>query len=401
MSIKVALEHRTTYRFDRPIAIGPHVIRLRPAPHARTPIESYALTISPADHFINWQQDPFGNHLARVVFPTKSAELDITVGLVADMAVINPFDFFVEDYAERYPFTYPAELAADLQPYLEIPESARGPRLDEWLAALPTPGPEGQLIIPFLSGLNAAVNADVAYSTRMEAGVQTPDQTLDGPDRLLPRLRLAAGQRPAPLRPGRPVRVRLPGPARSRRGTIRGFPRGRRTSPTCMPGPRCTSPARAGSGSTPPPPCTRGRVTSRSPLRHTRPRRRRSPGRPSCPRRPWTFANSVRRIHEDPRVTRPYTDGAGRAPAAAGSPRRRSADRSRHRADHGRRTDLRLGGRPDLGPVDDRRGRAGEAGAGQPARRRRWPRSSPRAGWSSAARASGIPARRSRAGRSA
>ncbi len=108
MSIKVAIEHRTSYQFDRPIAIGPHVIRLRPAPHGRTPIEAYSLTISPDDHFINWQQDPFGNYLARVVFPSKSSELDITVGLVADMGVINPFDFFIEDYAERSPFALPA-----------------------------------------------------------------------------------------------------------------------------------------------------------------------------------------------------------------------------------------------------------------------------------------------------
>ena len=140
MSIKVAIEHRTTYRFDRPIAIGPHVIRLRPAPHARTPIEAYSLTICPADHFINWQQDPFGNYLARVVFPSKASELDITVGLVADMGVINPFDFFIEEYAERYPFAYPPDLAADLQPYLETPADARGPVLDDWLAERPAAG---------------------------------------------------------------------------------------------------------------------------------------------------------------------------------------------------------------------------------------------------------------------
>ena len=117
--MKIALEHRTTYRFDRPIAIGPHVIRLRPAPHARTPIEAYSLTISPADHFINWQQDPFGNYLARAVFPSKASELDITVGLMADMRAINPFDFFIEEYAQSFPFNYPADLAADLTPYVD------------------------------------------------------------------------------------------------------------------------------------------------------------------------------------------------------------------------------------------------------------------------------------------
>lgn len=176
--MKIALEHRTTYRFDRPIAIGPHLIRLRPAPHSRTPIEAYSLTISPADHFINWQQDPFGNYLARAVFPTKASELDITVGLVADMKVINPFDFFIESYAETYPFSYPPELEADLKPYLDVPDSARGPLVNEWVANSAKPTSDGQPTVQFLGALNSAIYSDVAYSTRMEAGVQTPDETL-------------------------------------------------------------------------------------------------------------------------------------------------------------------------------------------------------------------------------
>ena len=176
--MKIALEHRTTYRFDRPIAIGPHVIRLRPAPHSRTPIEAYSLTISPTDHFINWQQDPFGNYLARAVFPNKASELDITVGLVADMKVINPFDFFIESYAETYPFEYPDELAADLKPYLDLPASGLGPLVGEWVAASGTPPPDGQSTVEFLSALNAAIYRDIAYSVRMEPGVQSPEETL-------------------------------------------------------------------------------------------------------------------------------------------------------------------------------------------------------------------------------
>jgi uncharacterized protein (DUF2126 family)/transglutaminase-like putative cysteine protease len=176
--MKIALEHRTTYRFDRPIAIGPHVIRLRPAPHSRTPIEAYSLTISPADHFINWQQDPFGNYMARVVFPSKAGELDITVGLVADMRAINPFDFFIEEYAETYPFSYPAELAADLKPYLDVLDSARGPIFDDWVSGSAIPSPDAQSTVEFLAALNTAVYRDVAYSVRMEHGIQTPDETL-------------------------------------------------------------------------------------------------------------------------------------------------------------------------------------------------------------------------------
>jgi uncharacterized protein (DUF2126 family)/transglutaminase-like putative cysteine protease len=178
MSTKVALEHRTSYRFDRSIGIGPHVVRLRPAPHTRTPIEAYSLTISPADHFLNWQQDPFGNYLARVVFPTPSETLDITVGLVADLGVINPFDFFIEPYAENYPFSYDAELARDLQPYLSPADTVSSPTLAGWLDALPASSASGKAMIDFLVDLNSAVYSDVAYSVRMEQGVQTPEETL-------------------------------------------------------------------------------------------------------------------------------------------------------------------------------------------------------------------------------
>ncbi|MCW2829854.1 MAG: transglutaminase [Aeromicrobium sp.] len=182
MSIKVALEHRTTYQFERPVELGPHVVRLRPAPHSRTPIEAYSLTVSPANHFVNWQQDPFGNWLARLVFPEKVSTLDITVGLVADLVVVNPFDFFIEEYAETYPFSYEPSLAADLAPYLrpvdEVGIGGPGPLVTEFIAGLPEVPPEGRAMVPFLVDLNAAVYRAVGYSVRMEAGVQSPDETL-------------------------------------------------------------------------------------------------------------------------------------------------------------------------------------------------------------------------------
>ena len=119
MTIRVALHHQTRYRFDRPVALAPHEVRLRPAAHCRTPVHSYSLTVLPEKHFINWQQDAYGNYLARLVFPEKCRELTVTVDLVADLTVINPFDFFVEQYAEKYPFRYPDRLANELAPYLE------------------------------------------------------------------------------------------------------------------------------------------------------------------------------------------------------------------------------------------------------------------------------------------
>ena len=119
MAIRVALHHRTRYGYDRPVSLAPHLIRLRPAPHCRTPIISYSLKVKPADHFINWQQDPYSNHQARLVFPKPASELSIDVDLIAEMPVINPFDFFIEEYAESFPFQYEETVAKELNPYFE------------------------------------------------------------------------------------------------------------------------------------------------------------------------------------------------------------------------------------------------------------------------------------------
>jgi uncharacterized protein (DUF2126 family)/transglutaminase-like putative cysteine protease len=177
VTIHVAIEHRTTYRFDRAITVGPHVVRLRPAPHCRTPILAYSLRIEPAGCFVNWQQDPFGNHVARLVFAEKRAELTVSVDLVADMTVVNPFDFFLEEAAERYPFAYDPALAADLVPYLRADQP--GPLLEAWLAALPPLPPDGRATVDFLVSLNQAVQRSVAYTVRFEAGVQSTEVTLD------------------------------------------------------------------------------------------------------------------------------------------------------------------------------------------------------------------------------
>ena len=173
MSISVALHHVTHYSYDREVAIGPQVIRLRPAPHCRTKVPSYSLKVSPAEHFVNWQQDPHGNWLARFVFPEKADHLRIEVDLTAEMAVINPFDFFVEEYAEHWPFDYTAELKNELLPYLELEDG--GPLLEAYVAALPR---DKAKIVPKLVDLNARLQREISYVVRMEAGVQTPDETL-------------------------------------------------------------------------------------------------------------------------------------------------------------------------------------------------------------------------------
>ena len=173
MSIHVALNHVTHYRYDRPINLGPQIIRLRPCAHARTRILSYSMRVIPGDHFINWQQDPQANYLARMVFPEKTTEFRIEVDFVAEMAVHNPFDFFLEPEAEEYPFSYPAEQAHELQPYRACLTPT--PQLTAYLKTIPH---EKVRTIDFLVGLNQRIQQDIGYTIRMEPGVQTPEETL-------------------------------------------------------------------------------------------------------------------------------------------------------------------------------------------------------------------------------
>ncbi len=173
MAILAAVHHLTHYRYDRPVILGPQIIRLRPAPHSRTKVLSHSLKVEPANHFVNLQQDPYGNFLARFVFPEPVRELKIEVDLVADMTVYNPFDFFVEETAETFPFDYPEEIREDLAIY-RTPEPA-GPLLSAFLETVDR-APANT--VSFLVGLNARVQREIAYIVRMETGVFSPEETL-------------------------------------------------------------------------------------------------------------------------------------------------------------------------------------------------------------------------------
>ena len=173
MSIHVKLNHKTTYEYDRPVAISPHIVRLRPAPHCRTLIRSYSLKVTPDKHFINWQQDPQSNYLARLVFPEKARKLEFEVDLVAEIVTINPFDFFLDDKALEYPFSYDAWLTDELRPFLRT--ETPGPKLAAWLESVDrTP----RKTVDFLVDLNQRLQKEIKYDIRMEPGVQTPEQTL-------------------------------------------------------------------------------------------------------------------------------------------------------------------------------------------------------------------------------
>ena len=173
MSIHVALNHVTHYKYDRLVNMGPHIVRLRPAPHCRSQILSYSLTVEPEGHFVNWQQDAFANYLARLVFPEPMTEFKVTVDLVTEMSVYNPFDFFLEPEAENYPFAYDEALKLELQPYL-VTEPAT-PELAKFVASIDL---AERRTIDFLVGINQRLQSDIGYVIRMEPGVQTPEQTL-------------------------------------------------------------------------------------------------------------------------------------------------------------------------------------------------------------------------------
>ena len=174
MSIQVALNHRTRYRYDKAVSVGPQVIQLRPAPHCRTPILSYSLHVTPARHFLNWQLDVHNNHLARVLFPNKTNEFVVEVDLFVELSPFNPFDFFLEPGVEDYPFEYAPDLAKDLEPYRSVEPA--GPLLQTFLRNLSR---EGRGTISFLVDLNRRVRDEIEYVTRLDPGVQTCEQTLE------------------------------------------------------------------------------------------------------------------------------------------------------------------------------------------------------------------------------
>ena len=284
MSTKVSLEHRTTYRFARPVNVAPHVVRLRPAPHCRTPIEAYSLEVSPANHFLNWQQDPFGNWLARLVFPEKVTTLEITVGPGRRPDGDQPVRLLHRGVRRALPVRLRAEPARPTW-RRTCARSTTAPPAAAWREPLPA--------------LPGGRHAD----RRRSSPTSTPRSTATSPTPCgwsracrRPTRRCARGigscrdsawllvQPAAAVRPGRPVRLRLPRPARRRRhdrGARRADAARARTSPTCTRGPRSTSPAPAGSAWTRPARCSPARATSRSARPRTRAAPRRSRARPS------------------------------------------------------------------------------------------------------------------------
>ncbi|MGZ5651895.1 MAG: transglutaminase family protein [Usitatibacter sp.] len=347
MTIKVALHHRTHYSFDRPVGLSPHEVRLRPAAHCRTPIESYSLKVKPAKHFLNWQQDPYGNWVARLVFPEKARELEITVDLVADMTVINPFDFFVDASAERFPFVYTSENARELSPYLElVPETPR-------LAAFVFKARERFLAKPIstidlLIAVNHMVREDVDYLVRIEHGIQTPEQTLEARQgscrdsawllvQILRYMGIAARFASGYLIQLAADQKSLDGPS----GPEKDFTDLHAWAEAYIPGAGwigldATSGLLAGEGHIPL--ASAALPVSAAPVM----------GATDVCKSTLDFQMSVTRIHEDPRVTKPFTEAQWSAIDLLG----RQVDRELEEGD----VRLTVGGEPTFVSMDDMEG---------------------------------------------
>ncbi len=340
MTIRVAINHRTTYKFDRAVSLSPHTVRLRPAAHSRTPIHSYSLKIKPADHFINWQQDAFGNYLARLVFPNKCTEFEVDVEVIADMTVINPFDFFVEEYAQNYPFAYSEQVKKELLPYLELLEG--GPLFKEFLATVNT---KKRALNDFLVELNQQVQGSIEYLVRLEPGVQTPEETLQearGSCRdsawllvqLLRHLGLAARFASGYLVQLKPDEKSLDGPS----GAAEDFTDLHAWCEVFLPGAGWvgldpTSGLFASEGHIPLA-CTPHPVSA-APIA----------GATDKCEVEFSFSNTVERVLEDPRVTKPYSEVQWQHIMALG----KAVDREFEQRD----VRLTMGGEPTFVSVDD------------------------------------------------
>ena len=303
MAIRVAINHKTEYRYDRSVSLSPHIVRLRPAVHTRTPIHSYSLKINPEQHFINWQQDPFGNYLARLVFTEKTKVLSVEVDLVAEMVVINPFDFFLDEYAKQYPFNYSERLNRELAPYVAIRE--QGPLLKKWLSGIDRRKKDTN---DFLVELNQQLQQHIDYNIRMQPGIQSCEETLTlqrGSCRdtawllvqILRHLGLAARFVSGYLIQLKPDEKSLDGPS----GTDHDFTDLHAWTEVYLPGAGWvgldpTSGLFAGEGHIPlactPDPIDAAPITGASDKADVE----------------FRFHNEVTRIHEDPRVTRPYSE---------------------------------------------------------------------------------------------
>ncbi len=357
MTIRVALNHRTSYDYDKLISVNPQMVRLRPAPHCRTPILSYSLKVEPAEHFCNWQQDPHGNFIGRFVFPKKTRRLSVTVDLVADMTIINPFDFFIEEAAENFPFKYDGGLERELRPYLETENYGR--TFTKFAAEL---NRDKKHIVNFLVELNRIVQEKIKYLIRLEPGVQTPEETLtkcSGSCRdsawlmvqLLRQLGLASRFVSGYLIQLTPDQKSLDGPS----GTEVDFTDLHAWTEVYVPGAGWigldpTSGLLAGEGHIPlastPDPSSAAPIT----------------GSHEACEVEFDFAMSVTRIHEDPRVTKPYT-----------ATQWTDIEQLGHRVDERLRAqDVRLtiGGEPTFVSIDDMDGAEWNTAAVGPDKRR-------------------------------
>ena len=357
MAIHVALHHSSRYIYDRPVAHAPHVVRLRPAPHCRSRILSYSIRIEPGGHFLNWQQDPFSNWHARLVFPEKTTSLSVTVDLVAEMSVYNPFDFFLEESAAAVPFAYEPLLAKDLAPFLELgPLTPAFRAYSDRISRAPTP------TIDWLVALNQQLWKDIRYGIRLEPGVQSPDETLtmrsgscrDSAWLLVQLLRhhgLAARFVSGYLSQLKPDVKALDGPS----GAEEDFTDLHAWAEVYLPGAGWigldpTSGLFAGEGHLPlactPEPQSAAPITGAT---------------DPCESR-FDHEMRVTRIHESPRVTKPYTDEQWAAIEALG-----------HRIDLDLRSgDVRLtmGGEPTFISIDDMEGAEWNFSAVGPAKRK-------------------------------
>jgi len=171
-----SVHHKTTYRYKRPIRLGPHQLLFRPRDSFDQHLLDSHLDVTPEPSEVRWIHDVFGNCLTLVDFSAKCELLEFDTVIRLEHTPESAPDFRIEDYARSHPFSYSDDEAPDLAAYIRR-HHPQDTEVEEWLGKFVRKDirqPTGQLLMT----LNEAIAEGFSYERRTSRGTQSPGETL-------------------------------------------------------------------------------------------------------------------------------------------------------------------------------------------------------------------------------